>query len=105
MKWINAADKYGTCNLNFLSLSLLGMRHIGVAESYQSYMYPTHLLSSLDVIQGAFLGQLVDGVCTLLQSKAREVLSPTLGLVKVLVTILEDVTLAQYVQQLVSARL
>ena len=56
----------------------------------------------LDVVSGAYLEQLIEGVCTLLKSNAREVLRSALAFIKVLTLILDQADLAQYVEQLVS---
>ncbi|XP_022106693.1 RRP12-like protein [Acanthaster planci] len=101
IRWSEGEDTREVCvrqYIEMLTAGLAGSPHM-VSATVQAL---TRVLFEFrDVVQGSFLGQLVEGVCTLLQSKAREILSPTLGLVKVLVTILEDVTLAQYVEQLI----
>ncbi|XP_038070845.1 RRP12-like protein [Patiria miniata] len=100
VRWSDGEETKEVCvrqYIEMLTAGLAGSPHM-VSATVQAL---TRIVFEFrDVVQGAFLGQLVEGVCALLQSKAREVLSPTLGFVKVLVTILEDVTLAQYVEQL-----
>ena len=58
--------------------------------------------ADLDVVSGAYLEQLIEGVCTLLKSNAREVLRSALAFIKVLTQILDQADLAQHVEQLVS---
>ncbi|XP_033632668.1 RRP12-like protein [Asterias rubens] len=84
----------------------IGMLSAGLAGSPQMISATVQALTRVvyefkDVVQGSFMSQMMEGVCSLLQSNAREVLSATLGLVKVLVAILEDVTMAQYVEPLI----
>ncbi|XP_033098395.1 RRP12-like protein isoform X2 [Anneissia japonica] len=54
-----------------------------------------------EILTGETLDQMITAMCTLLSSKTREIVRSALGFVKVLLTILDEATLAQFVESLV----
>ncbi|XP_035673332.1 RRP12-like protein isoform X4 [Branchiostoma floridae] len=54
-----------------------------------------------DLISASLLGQLVESICLVLSSKAKDVVKSALGFVKVLVMTTDNITLAQHVRPLV----
>lgn len=53
-----------------------------------------------DVLEGALLEQLISSLHILMESKSREIVRSCLGLVKVICSVIEDVSLAQFVKPL-----
>ncbi|XP_077992398.1 RRP12-like protein [Glandiceps talaboti] len=56
-----------------------------------------------DVLASSLVGELIDNICILLKSRNREIVKSALGFVKVLITVLTDVALAQHLQKLIDS--
>ncbi|XP_070541212.1 RRP12-like protein [Ptychodera flava] len=64
----------------------------------------TRLLYELrDKLPSDVLGELIDGICILLKSRNRDIVQSALGFVKVLISVLSDIALAQHLQKLIDS--
>ncbi|XP_071947906.1 RRP12-like protein [Antedon mediterranea] len=95
------ADNRQECLGQFLDLVVAGFAGSPQMISATILSLTRIVYEYREILTGETLKQLITAMCTLLSSRTREIVRSALGFVKVLLTILDEATLAQFVESLV----